>query len=221
MSTSEEVRELPPDPVEIVDDFEQSHHQMVEHALAAYASPSSEILEQVTELLKSCQEKIEPFKATMFFKESGNEVHMSLALKAVIDAVQEMAVDVRGMNPEHEELRPFMPGVQPYIAYCISRDDSIEVAPEFLQFEEGQSLPTPERATETACNIYLGMLNEFELALMNSDNVSKYLYDLKHSLEQTKKRGEMLKLYGGVAAAAFAGTELAHTAPQVLNFLGL
>jgi hypothetical protein len=210
MSTSEQVREQPPDPVEIVDDFEQSHRLMVAQALAAYASPSAEALEQVSELMKGCQEKIEPFKSTMFFRESNNQMYMSLALRSVVEAVQELYIDVKGMDRDHGEMQIIMPGAQPYLAFCISEDGSIEVEPEFLELEEGQRRPTPEEATEAICDTYLAMLNEFELGLMNSDNVSIYLYDLKESLERSKKRSELFKLYGGTVLAAFAGSMLAN-----------
>lgn len=210
MPPSKETSKLPPDPVEIVDAFNRAHHDLVRDALVAYASPTDETLLEVSGRLQVCREMVRPFADSLFFKKAPNQLVMSLAVGSVIGATTELVEKIRALNPNSEEISTFKPDVQPYLVFCISEDETIELPEELRTYVEAGEIPTPEQAALTTCNVYLGLLERFGNALFNSDNVSEYVLERNRIELERAEKTRVMKFYGGTAVAAFVGAYLAN-----------
>lgn len=214
MPISEEIYKQPPDPIEIVDAFNRAHQNLVRDALVAYASPTDEILLEVSERLQVCRQMVKPFADSLFFKKAANHLFMSLAVGSVISATGELVKRTQALNPSPEEIQTFKPDVQPYLVFCISEDETIELPEEMKIYVEAGEIPTPEQAAQTACNIYLGLLEKFESALLNSDSVSQYILEKDRVEFEKAEKTRMMILCGGTALAAFIGSALANALLQ-------
>jgi hypothetical protein len=211
MSTIEEVQERrEPDPLQLIDEFKQAHQEMLRDALTTYAQPSNEMIVTTGQRMEICNDHMQLFKDRLYFKDSDNPLLMSLTLSSVIEASNELVKRILALDPDHEEIATFKDGIQPWLEFCISKDESIELSDEMKDHIETGNVPTPEQTAQTASNVYSGLLQEFEIALINSDNVREYIFEQNRKLSERAERITSLKLYGGALIAAFAGSFMAN-----------
>ncbi|MGH7157422.1 MAG: hypothetical protein ACREGG_04940 [Candidatus Saccharimonadales bacterium] len=212
MSTSEEVREKEdqPDPLQLVDAFKKAHQDMLRDALTAYAQPCDSIILAASDGMLACQESIKPLGEKLFFKDSDNPLFTNLAITTVIEATDELLQRIDNFDPAHEEIKTFKPGIQPWLEFCITGDESLELPEEARQYVDAGQIATPEEAVETICEVYINMLGSFEDVLIESEPVSAHILEQERIRTQRAGREAAVKLYGGIAMAAFAGTYLAN-----------
>ena len=211
MSTSEEIREQQPSPVELVDEFNASHQALMDDATVLCYFPTRERLDSVAEQIIECERRLSPFRETMFFRDSDNPINTTLALSAVIDSSNEIAERVSELDPECDSAATFKPDIQPYLAYCISEDESIELSDEYKELiDETENCSSPKEVSEAVCNTYTRLLKYFELALLKADKVSAFVNQENEKYERKVEKRRQMKLFGGVALAAFAGSYMAN-----------
>lgn len=189
MSTSEQVREDPPDPAETIIAFRDSHSQLVQSVIEAQAQPSHTNLSAVSQAVEKVGTRVDLFFATNFFRDTGEELAVGGSIESIKNAMEELVAQTKKIDPGSRVMLQFeQSDLEEYVRVFLNGDEEAVVG-----------------ISAGLCTAYNSMAGFLESTLLNSPQVSNFIEtDIKRQV-----RKEQALYYGGIALAAFAGTTLA------------
>ena len=190
MSTSEEVREQPPDPPDAIFAFRDSHSQLIKAVLRARSFPSHPNLDAVSAEVINVGGRVDLCYSTSFFRNTGEELAVASSLESIKNGMEDLVMKTKTIDPNSRVMLEFEESdLDQYISSILHGDEELAV-----------------NLSSQLCMAYNAMAEFLETTLINTPPVSTFIErDFK-----SKERKEQLKYYGSIAAAAFAGTMLAN-----------
>src|SRR5581483_9108401 len=138
MSTSPEVREYQPDPIESIECFRSSHSRMVSLAFDIQKNPSTEGISLVSKSVSDAIWSLRPFVMTNFFRESGNELAVTASLTSVRNALEDLANQTEKLKPDAKATVSF------------DEPDTEKAADDFMELSDEEA----EGRTQELCGAY-------------------------------------------------------------------
>lgn len=219
MSISEEVRELPPSPLEIIGQFEQAHEELVKAADELLAAPSEFRVETLLASSHRLQYAVVPLVESHFFKESENGMVIDAGVGAFMLSGDDLVQRACQITHNRGTLISFPDEMRENLVHSLSTGDMDR----FLVpgAADGEEQPSEEEITaglaSTIGNIYVKIVLQFTSVVKNTEAVQTMLETSFREwrveadrVAAKKEKIKRAKLLGGVMAAAFAGSYLAH-----------
>jgi hypothetical protein len=207
MVDSTETPEASPDPLALIEDFDRGHEDLLREAEEVCAHPSNERIFLFSELIEVSKARIDPIINQQFFTETGNDMLISSAVGTLTTAGDELTEKIQILYPAIGEFRGFTSSARDAIAEAfITGNVNALGEPD----DPDEAVPDLGEASRYLGDIYKELLENFQEAVVQSDNVADFLLAQMEEAERRQDRIEKAKLYFGVAIASFAGTMLAN-----------
>ncbi|MGH7157320.1 MAG: hypothetical protein ACREGG_04400 [Candidatus Saccharimonadales bacterium] len=220
MSTSQEVREeLPPSPIEIIDNFDKAHEELINAGQAVLDLPSYKALADLEEKRTALRRASSPLVLSDFFKESNNVMTIDAGVGAFVLSGDALFGSAKELSPPGSQLALFLDELRDELTQAIHSSD-------FSYFTEDIQGELPEDASDqqiadhilvTLGNFYLLLIDQYCGAISSTNVVREFVEAEEQEIEMLASRFQaraekiqQAKLLGAVIAAAFAGTYLAN-----------
>lgn len=221
MSTSEEVREQQPDPVDLVTQFEQSVDDLVTISEKVREAPSVDIIDDFYAHAFAVKTAVQPLFEQRFFLDQ-NELLIDVSVSTIIgsgDALHEKSRQIVG---DEVELWRFSDGVRETLTSSLIERDMTPFGT--VTSKSGEEV-LGEDAFEVLSAELAKLLNEqfsqivdqYVESVLSDDGVHSFVTEMEGALQaeaeriyRQSERIDKAKLLGAVVAAAFAGTYLAN-----------
>jgi hypothetical protein len=221
MSTSEEVLEKTPGPLDIIETFESAHEAAIIAAANLQAGPSTETTEEFKLRIDALRQFVSPLFEATFFKESETPMLIDAGVGAMLNSAQHLSEATLELAPDEStvEITAFALDVREHLTEAIHTADISHFIT--ILDSDSQSEPTEEQRYSILMDrfqlTYLEIVNGYESAVFNSEAMNNYVAELEAERQRISKilegrieRAKQIKLVGTVMAAAFGGTLLAN-----------
>lgn len=220
MSTSQEVLELPPDPVEIVAEFETTHEELLRAGKAALDGPCDESLEALYEIEVGLKQAVRPLFESNFFQESENPMTIDMGVGSVILSGDLLYEKTREIVGDAVTLDRFKDDSREHLSNSIATGD----VSHFIVNAEGETGIAEEISDDDAKEIttsivttfgdyYTRLIDQYVSSVMETEGVQQYLELKSQEMEivaaevaQKAERIYRAKIFGTALGIAIAGT---------------
>jgi hypothetical protein len=222
MSTPEEVRELPPDPVEIITKLQISVEELVAASDRLRQEPSDENIQFVYDRASNVKGAAIPIYTEKFFHASENNLLIGSSVEVLINSGNDLYERSRSIAGEGVELSRFTEDVSETLSDSFATKDMSAFGAVSSKTDEALS---DEVVFETMLGAVIEQVDEhfstivdqYVDVVLSDEKVQAYIGQRQQELEvfiikaaERADKIEKIKLMAGVMTAAFVGTALAN-----------
>lgn len=216
MSTAEEVREIPPSPLEIIEQFEEQHKTFLSVAQSTKAEPSYDGIQAILDRSEALKEASAPIFDSTFFHDSENPMIIDAGVGAIFSSGEEIAHLAYELAENGQTVKSFPEGSRDDLAASIQTGD---VTP-FIKGMDVSELDEDDLVNQLVVayrKTYFELIDQLEEFSLNSDEIQGWLAERQDEMkavahreyERAEKIGKA-QMIGGFFMAAVVGGVVAN-----------